>query len=1139
MASARERNNAASKKCHQKELERLHAAEYEHEVVRQHRLLPHTEAWHWSVVPEDCLYEAGYITDYNQHRLQRLMNKKEKTDGLNRLKDYGFDGLARTHVGENDYVYAGLQAKYYLSRQVTAADIGTFLAVQTNLTMKDPRSKGLLYTTSALQPDLRGFVAHPNYRIQHILHPWQHPDKRHQPKERVRIVAECDLPLRPYQKEAIQLFRAKKGLCALALPCRMGKTVIAGHVLQHKKPAIIIVLAPLKSSVQNLQERLPIFLPNYRTLLVDSDVGGTTDPQTVETFLLESTPSIVFTTYESAIHVLHPIFQEHPELLQDAYVLPDEAHHITETEEEFITAFPAGLAMSATFPEEIKELLVIEEESTYYMPFSKAIEGNYICDYELWLPYATTEEVPVEFQHYRKDLAAKVQFLATTMTAQGKRRCIVYLSSQEECDQFMTIAEDMFENYMGLDVWTGKIDANVPAAKRKTLLEEFQNGPDSRYSVLTSVRILDEAIDVPRCDCVFITSVGEHSSDIRMVQRGMRSATLDPENPLKRSAILLWADGWESCASALDLLRESDPEFHKKIRVGLNGYDEQSDEKKRRKDEDREHQIIQEVERWSSMRHVSLWERRRLDWLEQYQKKGGNPSYLSKDNTERLACSWQYTQRRYYKIKSSHMTPERINILNNTPGWKWSEDDSWEQHLLQWIEQYNKLGKTPSGTSKDLEEKQAGKWQYTQRAQYHKKNPCMTPERITMLNNTLGWKWDVKDSWENNRLYWLQQHQKLGRAPSCSSNDPDEKKAAKWKTEQRTSYNKKDKRMTSERIETLNNTPGWKWSEDDNWEQNRVQWIEQYNKLGRKPYEKSKDLYEKQSGTWQSVQRQYYKNSKLTPERINTLNNMIGWTWEKEDNWEDNRLQWIEQYNKLGITPSASSKNSEEKLAGKWQSQQRTNYKKKEACMTPERITALENTPGWTWDNEDNWENNRLHWLEQYNKKVGKPSAGSKDPEEKRAGLWQHNQRTYYKNKKSYMTSERITALENTNGWTWGEEDDWEENRLHWIEQYNKKGGNPSAASRNLEEKEAGRWQQHQRHNYKKKATCLVPERISALNNTPGWKWGDKDNWEDNRLHWVEQYQKKGGKPSEASKDPEERQAGQWQSNQRNNYKKK
>jgi hypothetical protein len=330
---------------------------------------------------------------------------------------------------------------------------------------------------------------------------------------------------------------------------------------------------------------------------------------------------------------------------------------------------------------------------------------------------------------------------------------------------------------------------------------------------------------------------------------------------------------------------------------------------------------------------------------------------------------------------------------------------------------------------------------------------------------------------------------KLKKNPSDHSKDPEEKRAGAWQSHQRNKYKKKEACMTPDRIAALEATPGWTWEEEDSWEPNRQNWHLHYLKLKKNPSPHSKDLEEKKAANWQATQRQNYKKKIMTPERIATLEATPGWTWEEEDSWEPHRLHCLAQYQKLGRTPSAMSKDSEEKRAGTWQSKQRIAYKKKESWMTSERIAILEATPGWKWEEEDSWEPNRLHWITQYQKLGKNPHHGSKDPEEKRAGQWQGKQRQDYKKKESCMTPERIAALNATPGWKWEEDDAWEPNRLYWLSQYIKLGKNPSGMSKNSDEKRAGKWQSDQRGYYKKKKSWMTSDRIAALNATPGWTW--------------------------------------------------
>jgi Helicase associated domain len=1138
MKSLRERNNLASKLSNEKALERKYAEDYEYEVIRTHSKLANTEVYHWSKIPEEWLYLAGYITDYTIHRHERLMAKKEKKEGFNRLKDYGADGLSRTKDESGNYTYDLIQAKYYISRKITAGDIGTFLATTINLMIKDKKSKGYLYSSSPLQIDLADCVASPDYPIKHILYPWKHPDGRTL-KKVLEASLERDLPLRDYQKKALKDL-TKKGMNALNIPCRMGKTLILGHHLLSVKPRHIILLAPLKVSVLNLKNRLTSFLPNHSPLLVDSDTDGTTSMDEVIQFLKTNTQTVIYSTFDSALNILDKLS---PELLEDTFVGVDEVHNINDELAEFINKFNDGLIMSATMPEEVLSMLNINE--VVYISFADGILGGWITDYNLWLPYLTKAsdgttfvdvDIPLDFKKYNTDLTAKALYLATVMLQTGSRRCIAYMSCQEECDQFMEIVRDIFENYHGLNVWTNKIDSTVSQVKREEILEDFQYGhPDTTFHILTSVRILDEAVDIPRCDSEFITQVGKTSSDIRMMQRSQRGSTLDSKNPSKVNNIILWADGWEKCIDSLELLKEADPEFHKKLRVCHTNYDLQNTVRK-----DVETQNYEMCE-WSILRCVSPWERKRLEWERFYKENGRSPSQGFKDLNENRLARWQSTQRIDYKKKAQSMTPERIKALEKTEGWKWEEEDTWEQSRQKWEIFFKENGRSPSQGFKDLEEKRLATWQSKQRMDYKKKAQWLTQERIEALEKTEGWKWEEEDTWEPTRQDWEQFYKENRKNPSNSSKNKEEKRLSQWQSTQRNNYKKRAQCMTQERIEALEKTEGWKWEEEDTWELNRKEFEEFYKKNGKNPSPNSENAKEKHLGGWIFQQRNNYKKRAqcMTQERIEALEKTEGWNWEEEDTWEPTRQDWEQFYKENRKNPSNSSKNKEEKRLAQWQSQQRKNYKKKAQCMTQERIEALEKTEGWKWEEEDTWEQTRQEWEQFYKQNKKTPSSKSKDAKEKYLGMWKGFQRKNYKKKAQCMTQERIEALEKTEGWKWEEDDTWELTRQDWEQFYKENRKNPSYHSKNNEEKLLATWQSTQRNNYKKKETCMTQERIEALEKTEGWKWEEDDTWELTRQDWEQFYKENGKNPRQESKNLEEKRLAQWQSAQRKNYKKK
>lgn len=693
MTDLRTRNNAASKKSYEKALERQYAEDYEHEMIRQHMLThTNTDAFHWSMVPEEWLYRAGYITDFNKHRHERLMRKKEKKEGENRVRDYGFDGISRFRDGDTE-IYCGLQAKYYIEKQVCANDIGSFLAMQMALTIKNPLSKGYLYTSSKIQADLSGVISNPAFPIRHILFPWKHPDARISPKSDY-TKHDCDKSLREDQKHVLKELEDKEGINSITAPCRWGKTIVACHHTKRISAKLVVAIAPLLISVENLQERLCCFLPNYTSLIVDSDNEGTTNVESIKQFLLLDDNKIIYSTFKSAIHILSENITDY----DNTYILADEIHNATPKLCDFIQKFPKGLIMSATIPEEICCMLDINHAA--YIPFSQAIRDNIVVDYTVWLPHLTKSsdgktsvdvEIPIEFSSYDNELTAKAFYLATVMLKTGSRRCIAYLSRQEECDIFMNIVSQVFDIYHGLHIWTSKIDSTVSKEKRTEILGSFQNDTCYMYHILTSVRILDESVDIPRCDSVFVGYIGEKSSDIRMVQRSQRSATKDSTNPSKHNNIILWADEWKKCVVTLDLLREADPIFHKKIRIADSNYDKSGDIS-------RIEEVAKSTEDWEKFETIQSLTREQTQiqlanqYITFYKVNGRTPApKRNKDDDEskierRLFYARKYWASAVNSKKKGYAIYESVKLMmdNEIPGWS----DTLEEKQMKIVQKY-------------------------------------------------------------------------------------------------------------------------------------------------------------------------------------------------------------------------------------------------------------------------------------------------------------------------------------------------------------------------------------------------------------------------------------------------------------------
>ena len=407
-------------------------------------------------------------------------------------------------------------------------------------------------------------------------------------------------------------------------------------------------------------------------------------------------------------------------------------------------------------------------------------------------------------------------------------------------------------------------------------------------------------------------------------------------------------------------------------------YDQQGTSRDTRKVEQQEREAHEDM----GIPCSSSWKKNKQNWITIYNKLQKNPSKHSNDPEEKRAGLWMMHIRATYH--KGRLSRERIDELEDIPGWEWGtqreEAHTWEEHLQHWITEYEKRLQTPSSHSKDLEEKRAGVWQGTQRVAY--KNGTLSHERIKELVASPGWEWGP----------------------------------------QRVAY--KQGPLSQEHIKELVASPEWEWgpqrAQKDTWEEKLQHWITQYEMRLQPPSTKSKDPEEKRAGQWQSTQRTAYNNGTLSEERIKKLVTSPGWEWgaQIEYTWEEQLQHWITQYKKRLHTPSKTSNDQEEKRAGKWQSTQRTAYNK--GILSQERIDELEGIPGWEWGAQREyrgWEEQRQHWIIQYEKLQRNPSTKSKDPEEKRAGEWQNHIRQAYKT--GTLSHERIMDLEETEGWTW------------------------------------------------------------------------------------------------------------------------
>jgi superfamily II DNA or RNA helicase len=775
---------------------------YEKQVVNYHQKKYSHTTWHQHLIPENVYHQSGYIHDWNIHRLRRIIEKREgKSCPL--LPDYGLDFISYDPINKS---YHGGQVKMYEKSRLTASDCATFL----NCVNYRLNTKGYLYTSkNNLECNFREDIQASRGKIEHIVLPFQHNnDNTSSVCENHSFVNEINLPLYSFQEECIQsVLEADTTKTMLRLTTGTGKTLIAANIIKRIHFDNFICIAPLLFSVDQLCKRISSFVPTHKVIIMDCE--GTTNIHDIQEMIDNNDKWIIFTTFKSFEELVPQINLSY----EDTFLLIDEVHNAFNKNDlcEIANSFKNSLYLSATIPEELQDILDFEEVYSY--DIRDAINDGICVDYNVFLPYVENHSVPNEVNYLDNTLCNQALFLATGMLQEGKRRCIVYLSSIEESIEFERIIKEVFIKYHGIHTDTYNIHCDVSTTRRNEIVDDFCKHDYTKIKIIANVRILDEAIDLVPCDCVYITKVCRN--EITTVQRLGRAIRKDKYNPTKKAALFIWCGDWSDCVQSLQLLKQEDIEFHSKMRIINKDYVQKTKE---------------------SVEKVNAREKEFIKFVE-------------------IKC----------------LTPNEI----------------WEVRRQNWMIQFTtKCNNTPSEKSKDYEEKKAGKWQSDTRQLY--KNGRLSTDRIDVLNDTDGWKWgDMKykqTTFEKQLENWVTQFtKKCNNTPSEKSKDPDERHTAKWQSYMRQNYKKI--KLSQERIDTLKNTDGWKWEEEDPFQDNLKHWIAQFGKRNnKKPSSSSKDFQERKTGQWQCKMRQYLKKGKLSKYRIDTLNNTYGWTWEGRNN---------------------------------------------------------------------------------------------------------------------------------------------------------------------------------------------------------------------------------------------------------------
>ena len=434
-----------------------------------------------------------------------------------------------------------------------------------------------------------------------------------------------------------------------------------------------------------------------------------------------------------------------------------------------------------------------------------------------------------------------------------------------------------------LDYEISQITSKNTEKERSRVLCDFET--NNKIQLLFSVRILDECIDIPTCDSIYITYPSR--SKIRTIQRLCRCIRIDKINKFKKGNIYIWCDEYEDILETLSGIKEYDLFFKDKIMINQMNYFNNSD-------------VVEYINDTKLIENymIGIKEFKQLTWNDKLKlvdkyivENKKRPSSKDKNKDIKSFGQWVSDQLKNYKNNTKTMKNENIReqwkeFTEKYKEYFMSNDEKWNNNL-EFVEKYiNDNKKTPSSSDENKDIKVLGQWILNQQQIYKKNVEIMKNEKIRkqwkeFIEKYQEYFMSNDEKWNDNLKLVDKYINDNKKRPSESDKNKDIKSLGYWVSHQLNNYKNKEYNMKNENIreqweEFIDKYPEYFISNEENWN-DHLKLVEKYindNKKTPSTHDKNKDI--KVLGKWLSHQQQNYKKNEY-----NMTNENIRKQWEE------------------------------------------------------------------------------------------------------------------------------------------------------------------------------------------------------------------------------------------------------------------
>ena len=473
--------------------------------------------WLWEDIPKNILKEFNFITDENQN-----------------CDDIGCDILAIKPDNEYEFIQCKNYSTLGIDNLITISDLAGFY----NFIAENMLKNCIVYYSGVLSKQILTRKKH----IKYINLPYI-------------TVSNNLINPRDYQLEAYNTLK-NTNRAILEMPCGTGKTLVS-YLLSNIYDNIIL-LSPLISTT----DQLIIHYKNYYGEQLKNITVNIIHSQSTRNInhIQFGNKNIIGSTFDS-VDVINKIIKT---LKGSIYIIIDECHNISENMlidtnnqmNQLLTSNLNILFISAT-PKNYNNLESIFGNTKYTLTWNTAIQNNYICKSEFYYPNASKIIQYVDDIKFDKTIIDKTKliykafFLIETIHNLNIKKCIVYLKSVEESEHFKNILR-VVNIYQNLNIDIYSINYSTSKNERNKALTKFRNNT-IKISIILNVHVLDEGIDIPECDSVFLTNPNNNITNI--IQRISR-ANRTIHGTQKIAKILVWGKDEHKLQNIFDNIQQ-------------------------------------------------------------------------------------------------------------------------------------------------------------------------------------------------------------------------------------------------------------------------------------------------------------------------------------------------------------------------------------------------------------------------------------------------------------------------------------------------------------------------------------------------------------------------------------------------------